>query len=218
MTLANRETWTMKLRVREWQSGSGLDVHYWISPLILVAVVVGRCEQELTLSRWPLGAWWPLWPVSAALSLSFTLSTLSFTISLHLMSLALSSLHLMLLNARTQRLSTFFSSDRKLPPPVSHEDFLFCKSTSTNILLRIKRTSISDINTYTWVCIRFPGRHNTCLYTFYLKQWNNGNKTNCVTRAPLLYFVRSWVALSLLCESVSQASVTPVQISTFCNI
>ena len=27
---------------------------------------------------------------------------------------------------------------------------------------------------------------------------------NCVTRAPLLYFVRSWVALSLLCESVSQ--------------
>ena len=181
----------MKLRVREWQSGSGLDVHYWISPLILVAVVavvVGRCEQELTLSRWPLGAWWPLWPVSAALSLSFTLSTLSFTISLHLMSLALSSLHLMslalsslhlmLLNARTQRLSTFFSSDRKLPPPVSHGDFLFCKSTSTNILLRIKRISITDINTYTWVCIRFPGRHNTCLYTFYLKQWNNGNKTN----------------------------------------
>ena len=158
----------MKLRVREWQSGSGLDVHYWISPLILVAVVavvVGRCEQELTLSRWPLGAWWPLWPVSAALSLSFTLSTLS-------------SLHLMLLNARTQRLSTFFSSDRKLPPPVSHEDFLFCKSTSSNILIRIKRISITDINTYTWVCIRFPGRHNTCLYTFYLKQWNNGNKTN----------------------------------------
>ena len=45
---------------------------------------------------------------------------------------------------------------------------------------------------------------------------------HCVTRAPLLYFLRSWVALSLLCESVSQwvseASVTPVQISTFCNI
>ena len=41
---------------------------------------------------------------------------------------------------------------------------------------------------------------------------------NCVTRAPLLYFVRSWVALSLVCEWVSQASVTPVQISTFCNI
>ena len=44
----------------------------------------------------------------------------------------------------------------------------------------------------------------------------------CVTRAPLLYFVRSWVALSSLCEwvsqSVCQASVTPVQISTFCNI
>ena len=181
MTLANRETWTMKLWVTEWQSGSGLDVHYWISPLILVAVVavvVGRCEQELTLSRWPLGTWWPLWPVSAALSLSFTLSTLSFTISLHLMSLALSSLHLMLLNARTQRLSTFFSSGRKLPPPVSHEDFWFCKSTSTNILIRIKRISFTDINTYTWVCIRFPGQHNTCLYTFYLKQWNNGNKTN----------------------------------------
>ena len=168
----------MKLRVREWQSGSGLDVHYWISPLILVAVVavvVGRCEQELTLSRWPLGTWWPLWPVSAALSLSFTLSILS---SLHLMSLALSSLHLMLLNARTQRLSTFFSSGRKLPPPVSHEDFWFCKSTSTNILIRIKRISILYMNTYTWVCIRFPGRHNTCLSTFYLKQWNNGNKTN----------------------------------------
>ena len=29
--------------------------------------------------------------------------------------------------------------------------------------------------------------------------------SNCVTRAPLLYFVRSWVALSLLCESVSQS-------------
>ena len=27
---------------------------------------------------------------------------------------------------------------------------------------------------------------------------------NCVTRAPLLYFGRSWVALSLVCESVSQ--------------
>ena len=44
----------------------------------------------------------------------------------------------------------------------------------------------------------------------------------CVTRASLLYFIRSWVALSFLCESVSQsvcqASVTPVQISTFCNI
>ena len=29
----------------------------------------------------------------------------------------------------------------------------------------------------------------------------------CVTRAPLLYFVRSWVALSLLCESVSQSGM-----------
>lgn len=45
----------------------------------------------------------------------------------------------------------------------------------------------------------------------------------CVTRAPLLYFIRSWVALSFkvvsqCSESVRQASVTPVQISTFCNI
>ena len=39
---------------------------------------------------------------------------------------------------------------------------------------------------------------------------------NCVTRAPLLYFIRSWVALSF--KVVCQASVTPVQISTFCNI
>ena len=28
---------------------------------------------------------------------------------------------------------------------------------------------------------------------------------NCVTRAPLLYFVRSWVALSLVCEWISQS-------------
>ena len=41
---------------------------------------------------------------------------------------------------------------------------------------------------------------------------------HCVTRAPLLYFIRSWGALSFLCESVSQACVTPFQISTFCNI
>ena len=42
----------------------------------------------------------------------------------------------------------------------------------------------------------------------------------CVTRAPLLYFIRSWVALSfkVVSESVSQASVTPAQISTSCNI
>ena len=41
----------------------------------------------------------------------------------------------------------------------------------------------------------------------------------CVTRAPLLYFIRSWVALSFkVSESVSEASVTPVQISTLCNI
>ena len=43
---------------------------------------------------------------------------------------------------------------------------------------------------------------------------------HCVTRAPLLYFIRSWVALSfkVVSEWVRQASVTPVQISTFCNI
>ena len=41
----------------------------------------------------------------------------------------------------------------------------------------------------------------------------------CVTRAPLLYFVSSWVALSFkVCQSVRKASVTPVQISTLCNI
>ena len=28
---------------------------------------------------------------------------------------------------------------------------------------------------------------------------------HCVTRAPLLYFIRSWVALSFHCESVSQS-------------
>ena len=39
----------------------------------------------------------------------------------------------------------------------------------------------------------------------------------CVSRALLLYFIRSWVALSVS-ESVSQASVTPDQISTLCNI
>ena len=41
----------------------------------------------------------------------------------------------------------------------------------------------------------------------------------CVTRAPLLYFVRSWVTLSFkVCHSVRKALVTPVQISTLCNI
>ena len=43
---------------------------------------------------------------------------------------------------------------------------------------------------------------------------------SCVTRAPLLYFIRNWVALSfkVVSESVREASVTPVQISTLCNI
>ena len=41
---------------------------------------------------------------------------------------------------------------------------------------------------------------------------------NCVTRAPLLYFIRSWVALSFkVCQSVSE-SVTPDQLYTLCNI
>ena len=30
---------------------------------------------------------------------------------------------------------------------------------------------------------------------------------NCVTRAPLLYFIRSWVALSFLCEWVSESGI-----------
>ena len=43
---------------------------------------------------------------------------------------------------------------------------------------------------------------------------------NCVTRAPLLYFIRSWVALSFKAVSgwVGQGSVTPVQISILFNI
>ena len=43
---------------------------------------------------------------------------------------------------------------------------------------------------------------------------------NCVTRAPLLYFIRSWVAPSfkVVSQSVSQASVIPVQIFTLFNI
>ena len=42
----------------------------------------------------------------------------------------------------------------------------------------------------------------------------------CATRAPLLYFITSWVALSfkVVSQWVRRASVTPVQISTFCNI
>ena len=47
--------------------------------------------------------------------------------------------------------------------------------------------------------------------TFFLclsvSEWGIGvTQTNCVTRAPLLYFIRSWVALSFkVCEWVSQA-------------
>ena len=42
----------------------------------------------------------------------------------------------------------------------------------------------------------------------------------CVTRAPVLNFIRSWVALSfkVVSLSVCQACVTPFQISTLCNI
>ena len=62
---------------------------------------------------------------------------------------------------------------------------------------------------------RYPEKKNS---------WSLGHYPNCVTRAPLLYFIRSWVALSFkvvsqwVSESVSEASVTPVQISTLCNI
>ena len=42
---------------------------------------------------------------------------------------------------------------------------------------------------------------------------------HCVTRAPLLYFIRSWVALSFkACQWVSKGSVTPIQTSTLFNI
>ena len=52
---------------------------------------------------------------------------------------------------------------------------------------------------------------------YYLHSY--ADRAHCVMRAPLLYFIRSWVAyLSTASLSVCQASVTPVQISTFCNI
>ena len=63
---------------------------------------------------------------------------------------------------------------------------------------RVARSTISSTRWNRWI-------------SYHLMQ----NKTilDCVTRAPLLYFVRSWV-----CLSVSQACVTPFQISTLCNI
>ena len=59
-----------------------------------------------------------------------------------------------------------------------------------------------------------------CLDMFISYDFAKTYNAYCVTRAPLLYFIRSWVALSfkVVCQSVSQASVTPVQISTLCNI
>ena len=42
---------------------------------------------------------------------------------------------------------------------------------------------------------------------------------NCVTRAPLLHFISSWVALSFkVSESVCKEYLTPVQIPTSCNV
>ena len=55
------------------------------------------------------------------------------------------------------------------------------------------------------------------LWTEQVWQWypTASPANDCVTRSPLLYFIRSWVALSFkVCESVSQASVTPDQMST----
>ena len=61
-------------------------------------------------------------------------------------------------------------------------------------------------------------KHSTTLNLAHFQSKHVG--INCVTRAPLLYFIRSWVALSfkVVSQWVSQASVTPVQISALCNI
>ena len=77
----------------------------------------------------------------------------------------------------------------------------------------------------------------TCFHTIYYNIWTKSHskyvnytvgvkrmptclELHYVTRAPLLYFIRSWVALSfkVVSLSVCQASVTPVRTSTFCNI
>ena len=58
--------------------------------------------------------------------------------------------------------------------------------------------------------------HDSC---HLLNLLSTSKSKNCVTRAPVVNFIRSWVALSFkVCESVSQACVTPFQISTLCNI
>ena len=91
---------------------------------------------------------------------------------------------------------------------------IYCKShgkPTDRILLHLEGNS----------SIASPSRMMSMRVTYDLWTWISGRHFepyHCVTRAPLLYFIRSWVALSFNCESVSQASVTPVQISTFCNI
>ena len=49
---------------------------------------------------------------------------------------------------------------------------------------------------------------------------NGVHDGSCVTRAPVLYFIRTWVALSfkVVSQWVSTRSVTPVRISTLFNI
>ena len=66
-----------------------------------------------------------------------------------------------------------------------------------------------------WWCQMNPSGYKPvrCEYCWIL------NTLYCVKRAPLLYFIRTWVALSFkVCPSVRKACVTPVQISTLCNI
>ena len=61
---------------------------------------------------------------------------------------------------------------------------------------------------------------NLCVRVIYIWLPKNCLAYSCVTRAPILYFIRSWVALSfkVVSQWVSKASVTPVQISTLFNI
>ena len=64
-----------------------------------------------------------------------------------------------------------------------------------------------------------PFQHPRCFVR--KKYCNHVAPLNCVTRAPLLYFIWSWVALSFkVCQSVSQSGIgnTCPDISTLCNI
>ena len=76
---------------------------------------------------------------------------------------------------------------------------------------------------FVFLCIFVGTKETSCIhplqiYTYiYIYIWKGCFKQkNYVTRAPLLYFIRSWVALSF--KVVSEACVTPFQISTSCNI